>query len=59
METTTNSATANQISNRLLKSSVCRLLKKSSEARRAKNRSFGSAQDRLGGGVLDQYVGAR
>src|SRR5262245_22835491 len=29
------------------------------KARRAKNRSLGSAQDRLGGGVLNQYVGAR
>jgi len=38
----------------LLKNPVCRLLKKIPEARRAKNRSFGSAQDRLGGGVLIQ-----
>ena len=29
METTANSVTANQISSRLLKSSVCRLLKRS------------------------------
>src|SRR5262245_1597504 len=29
------------------------------ESRRAKNRSFDSAQDRLGGGVLRQYVVAR
>ena len=43
--------------NRLIKNSVCRLLKKISEARRAKNRSFGSAQDRLG--VLERYVVAR
>ena len=29
------------------------------EARRAKNRSFGSAQDRLGGGVPSEYVDTR
>src|SRR5262249_9428208 len=39
-----------------LKNCICRLLKKISEA---KNRSFDSAQDRLGGGVLNQYVAAR
>jgi hypothetical protein len=33
------------------KTSINRLLKKASEARRAKDRSFGSAQDGLGGGV--------
>jgi hypothetical protein len=38
METTANSVTANQISSRLLKNSVCKLLKKISEARRAKDR---------------------
>jgi len=32
---------------------------KDSEATRAKNRSFGFAQDGLGGGVLSQYIGAR
>jgi hypothetical protein len=32
---------------------------KDSEVRRAKNRSIGFAQDWLGEGVLDQYVGAR
>jgi hypothetical protein len=32
---------------------------KDSEAKRAKNRSFGSAQDRLGGGVLFLYVDAK
>ncbi len=47
------------LSSTLLKISVCRLLKKISEARRAKNRSFGFAQDRLSGGVLSQYVAAR
>src|SRR5262249_2750050 len=37
---------------------VCRLLKKT-QSLGAKNRSFDSAQDRLGGGVLRQYVLAR
>ena len=41
MKTTANSVIANQISSRLLKNSICRLLKKISEARRAKDRSFG------------------
>ena len=43
----------------VLKNSVYRLLKKISEARRAKDRSFGFAQDGLGGSVHSQYVGAR
>ena len=34
-------------SSRLLKKELCRLLKKISEARRAKNRSFDYDQDRL------------
>ena len=44
---------------RFADSSVYRLLKKISEARRAKNRSFGCAQDGLGGGEHSEHVGAR
>ena len=43
---------------RLSKNIVGRLVKKVSAARRARNRSFGFAQDGLGGGVRMQYVGA-
>jgi len=51
---------------RLLTKAVCRLVKKISEARlrprsaerRAKNRSFDLAQDRLSGDVPMRYVGA-
>ena len=44
---------------RVLRNFARGLLKKISEARRAKNRSFGIAQDRLSGCVLEQYVGER
>ena len=55
METTAKAATANQISSRLLKNSFCRLLKKISEARRAKDRSFGF---RSGQARLEAYLGS-
>jgi hypothetical protein len=45
--------------NSVLKNSVHRLLKKISEARRAKNRSFGFRSGQARRSVLSQYVGAR